>query len=123
MENQEITTNEVDSSVIKKKMIFYPHFNLGDLINIYGAIKYYSKDYKITIVILKENVDDAKSIFSSIPDILFYPIDKITFYPNNKDFYDYVNGEFVKANYVDFLLNQNGRILIAGAKSIPLYNE
>lgn len=105
MEAQEITTNEVESNLEKKKMIFYPHFNLGDLVNIYGAIKYYSKEYKITLVILKENTIDAKSIFSSIPDILFYPIDKIVYYPNNKDFYDYVNHMYDITKFVGNHIN------------------
>lgn len=56
---------------------------------------------------------------ASAPANLVY---KSSLLSGDQDFYDYVNGEFVKANYVDFLLNQNGRILIAGAKSIPLYN-
>ena len=39
-----------------------------------------------------------------------------------EEYFDYENGAFVLKNYVDFLAKQNGKILLKGNKTIPLFN-
>ena len=53
----------------KKKLIIYSHFGLGDLLNLSGAIRYLSKEYIITVVILNCNLNNASELFDDINDI------------------------------------------------------
>lgn len=41
----------------------------------------------------------------------------------NQLFFDYENGQFVEKNYLDFLLEQDGRIKVGPNKTIPLFNS
>jgi hypothetical protein len=78
----------------KETLIIYPHFKLSDLLNILPAVEHYSKKYIVTIVILKEHLNNAKLIFEDVDDIKFYPIEKPVYYPDNKDFYNYLNSMY-----------------------------
>ena len=84
----------------KKKLIFYSHFGLGDLLNLSGAIRYFSKDYLVTVVILNSNLNNASELFDDISDIKFYGIEKEQFYPDNKDYYDYINTKYDEVKFV-----------------------
>lgn len=84
----------------KKKMIIYPHFGLGDLLNLSGAIRYFSKKYVVTVVILNSNLNNASQMFDDINDIKFYGIEKETYYPENKEYYDYINTKYDEVKLV-----------------------
>ena len=84
----------------KKKLIIYSHFGLGDLLNLSGAVRYLSTDYIITLVILNENLNNASELFDDITDIKFYGIDKEQYYPENKDYYDYINTKYDEVKFV-----------------------
>ena len=95
------------TSSVKKTMILYPHFSLGDILNLSGAIRYLSKNYKITLVIVNSTMDNVKSFFDDINDISYHIIPKIVYYPDNKEFYDFINSKYDVVKLVGLHLNSN----------------
>jgi len=84
----------------KKTMILYPHFSLGDILNLSGAIRYLSKTYKVTLVILKSTANNVKTFFDDIKDISYHSIETIAYYNDNKEFYDFINSKYDEVKFV-----------------------
>ena len=74
-----------------KTMIFYPHFETVDVLNILSIIKHYAKDFDITLVVIKFNLENIKLLLLDIPNIKFYVLDDIKYYQANKESFDYLN--------------------------------
>jgi len=99
--------NNSNSAPEKKTMILYPHFSLGDILNLSGAIRYLSKTYKITLVIVKSTMDNVKTFFDDINDLSYHTIEKIIYYPENKEFYDFINSKYNEVKMVGLHLNSD----------------
>ena len=52
-----------------RTMIFYPHFETVDVLNILSIIKHYAKDFEITLVVIKFNLENIKLLMLDIPNI------------------------------------------------------
>ena len=74
-----------------RTMIFYPHFEIVDVLNILSIIKHYAKDFDITLVVIKFNLENIKLLLLDIPNIKFYVLDDIKYYQANKESFDYLN--------------------------------
>jgi hypothetical protein len=79
--NEQITNHELSS---KPTMLFYIHLGFGDLLNMSGAIRYLSKEYKVTVTTLPNNIKNALVLFDDIEDISFLLTDKFyKMFPND----------------------------------------
>jgi len=110
-ENNLVTDSNSLSAPEKKTLIIYPHFNLGDILNLSGAIRYFSKNYKVTLVIVKSTMENVKAFFDDINDISYHTIEKQVFYNDNKEFYDYINSKYDEAKFVGIHLEKNKNLL------------
>ena len=74
-----------------RTMIFYPHFETVDVLNILSIVKHYAKDFDITLVVIKFNLENIKLLMLDIPNIKYYVLDDIKYYQVNKESFDYLN--------------------------------
>jgi hypothetical protein len=112
MNQNNLVTESTLSSISseKKTMIFYPHFALGDILNLSGAIRYFAKTYKVTLVIVKSTMDNVKTFFDDITDISYHTIDIAVYYNDNKEFYDYINSKYNEVKFVGLHLTKNEKL-------------
>jgi hypothetical protein len=80
----------------KETLLFYIHFGWGDIINMSGAVRYYSDIYKVTLIISSNNEKNARVIFDDIEDIDFLILDKPLFYKDSKEYFDKININYDK---------------------------
>ena len=80
----------------KNTLLFYIHFGWGDIINMSGAVRYYSNTYKVTLIISSNNEKNARVIFDDIEDIEFLILDKPKFYNDDKIYFDKINMKYDK---------------------------
>jgi hypothetical protein len=107
--NQNNLVSDPTSISEKKTMIIYPHFGLGDILNLSGAIRYLSNTYKITLVIVKSTMNNVKTFFDDISDISYHTIEKIVYYPQNKEFYDFINSKYNEVKLVGLHLDSDSK--------------
>lgn len=78
----------------KPTMLFYIHLGFGDLLNMSGAIRYLSKNYKLTVTTLPNNKKNALILFNDIEDISFLLTDKFyKMFPND---FEEINKNYAK---------------------------
>jgi hypothetical protein len=80
----------------KNTLLFYIHYGWGDIINMSGAVRYYSDMYKVTLIITSNNEKNARVIFDDIEDIDFLILDKPIFYKDNNKYFDEINMKYDK---------------------------
>jgi len=90
-----------------RTMIFYPHFETVDVLNILSIIKHYAKDFEITLVVIKFNLESIKLLMSDIPNIKYYVIDDIKYYHANKESFDYLNKMYDEVKMIGLHNNPN----------------
>jgi len=79
---------------IKETLLLYINYGFGDLINMSGAIRYYSNKYKVTIIVTQNNLDNVKILFDDIKDISYMVFEKQLFYKENIDIFDDINKSY-----------------------------
>jgi len=104
----------------KKTLILYPHFSLGDILNLSGAVRYLSKTYKVTLVVVKSTLEQVKTFFDDMKDISYHTIEKIVYYPDNKEFYDFINSKYDEAKFVGLHINSEKQVIDA---PFSFYND
>jgi hypothetical protein len=78
--------NFLDNS--KPKLMLLINYGLGDLINMAGAIRYYSQTYKVTITCDKKNLSNAYILFDDLNDLSFLVTNELTIiYVNDLSYY------------------------------------
>jgi len=90
-----------------RTMIFYPHFEIVDVLNILSIIKHYAKDFEITLVVIKFNLENIKLLLLDIPNIKFYVLDDIKYYQENKESFDYLNQMYDEVKMIGLHKNPN----------------
>lgn len=80
----------------KDTLLFYIHYGWGDIINMSGAVRYYSNTYKVTLIITSNNEKNARVIFDDIDDIDYLILDKPKFYKDDKPYFDEINMKYDK---------------------------
>ena len=88
------TNNQLKNENIKETLILYINYGFGDLINMSGAIRYYSNKYKVTIIVTQNNLDNVKILFDDIKDISYMVFEKQLFYKENIDIFDDINKSY-----------------------------
>lgn len=68
----------------KPKLLLLINFGLGDLINMTGAIRYYSQTYKVTVTCERKNLSNAFILFDDINDLSFLVTDKLIIFSDNE---------------------------------------
>lgn len=86
--------NKQKDENIKETLLLYINYGLGDIINMSGAIRYYSNKYKVTIIITQNNLDNVKILFNDITDISYMVFKKQLFYKENIDIYNDINKSY-----------------------------
>lgn len=91
MEIVKLNKNIINS---KPTMLFYIHLGFGDLLNMSGAIRHLSKEYKLTVTTLPINIKNALVLFDDIEDISFLLTDKFyKMFPND---FEEINKNYAK---------------------------
>lgn len=106
-----MSENNLVNTDSKKTMIIYPHFGLGDILNLSGAIRYFSKTYKVTLVVVNSTLNNVKTIFDDLNDLSYHTIEKIIYYPENKEFYDFINSKYNEVKFVGYHINYDKKTL------------
>ena len=103
-----------------RTMIFYPHFEIVDVLNILSIIKHYAKDFDITLVVIKFNLENIKLLLLDIPNIKFYVLDDIKYYLANKESFDYLNQMYDEVKMIGLHKDPNYNLV---AYPICFYTE
>jgi hypothetical protein len=121
-ENNLVIESNLNSTPLleKKTLILYPHFSLGDILNLSGAVRFLSKTYKITLVVVKSTIEQVKTFFDDIKDLSYHTIEKLVYYPDNKEFYDFINSKYDEVKFVGLHVNSDKQVIDA---PFSFYND